>query len=72
MYFFLLDCLMLGQMRVDKTKEIVRREKKRSLLLTPGHWPFVVQVEALTTEKRGELHRYSMGLRRYMGRESIS
>lgn len=65
------DCLMLGQMRVDKRKRIVRREEKKSLVLTPGQWSFVVQLEALTTERREELHRYSIGLKRHMGRESI-
>lgn len=51
---------------------MVRRGEKKCLLVTVGQWSFVAQQEALTTERRGQMHRYSIGLDGYMWRESIS
>lgn len=49
---------------------VTRGEK--CLLVTVGQRSFVTQLEALTTERRGQMHRYSIGLERYMWRKSIS
>lgn len=59
-------------MRIDKRKRIGRRGEKNCLLVTVGQWSFAAQLEALTTERRGQMHRYSIGLERDMGRDGIS
>lgn len=59
-------------MKVDNRKRAVRGGEKKCLLVTVGQSSFVAQLEALTTERRGQMHRYSIGLEGYMGRESIS
>ncbi len=63
---------MLEQMIVDKRKRTVSRGEEKCLLVTVGQWSFVAQLEALTTERRGQMHRYCIGLEGYMGREHIS
>lgn len=62
----------LEQTRVDKRKRMVSRGELKCLLVTVGQWSFVAQLETLTTESRGQMHRYSIGLEGSMGRQSIS
>lgn len=62
----------LRPMRLDKRKRMRGRGQKKCLLVTVGQWSFVAQLEALTTERRGQMHRYSIGLEGGLGRRSIS